>query len=333
VAAEALKQWASTLSFSLGPLRHAAGRRAGRGVDMTTTLPAGPCLAESPYPLQNATRDPLVEADAALTRLARLDPTDPATRPARVRLREQIIRDCLPAARREAARYRYTGESMEDLAQIAAVGLIQAIDRFDPSRGVPFRHFAAPTIAGELKRHFRDKGWTVRVTRRVQELHQEINRAEPALAQQLRRTPTVRDLAEHLRLPEADVLAGRRAGGAYSARSLNWRVSDDEDAVELGELIGSDDHALEAVADLEALRAALRALPERLRLLLSLRYVDELTQHQIADKLGISQMHVSRLITRATGILRGHMLAEGPLSRWCLHRMLHSPTASLPGAE
>lgn len=256
--------------------------------------------------------DAIDEADDALARLAAMSCGEPA----RGQLREQIICQCMPAARREAVRYRHTGESMEDLVQVATVGLIHAVDRFDPTRGVPFRHFAMPTIAGELKRHFRDKGWSVRVSRRVQELHQEVSRAEPELAQRLSRTPTVADLAAHLHLSREDVLAALDGGAAYRARSLNWRVFGDEDTMELGDLLGMEDRELEGIADRESLRQALRVLPERLRLLLSLRFVDNLTQAQIADKIGVSQMHVSRLINRALAILRRHMLAERPTHRW-----------------
>jgi RNA polymerase sigma-B factor len=254
-------------------------------------------------------RDPLADADDALAHLASLRPGDPA----RTWLREQIICQCASAARREAIRYRHTGESMEDLVQVATVGLIHAVDRFDPTRNIPFRHFAMPTIAGELKRHFRDRGWSVRVSRRVQELHQEISRAEPELAQRLARTPSVADLAAHLGLTEADVMAGRGGGAAYRARSLNWRVHGEDDVVELVDLLGADDRDLEAVADRESLRQALRVLPDRLRLLVSLRFVDNLTQHQIATRIGISQMHVSRLIARALATLRRQMTAERPL--------------------
>jgi RNA polymerase sigma-B factor len=253
--------------------------------------------------------DSLDEADDALTRLATMDPADPA----RIQLREQIIYRCMHVARREAGRYRHAGESMDDLVQVATVGLIHAVDRFDITRGVPFRHFAVPTITGELKKYFRDKGWSVRVSRRVQELHQEVSRAEPELAQRLCRTPTVADLANHLHLSERDVLAARTGAAAYRARSLNWRVQDDDDAAELGDLLGIEDRDLEGIADREALRQALRTLPQRLRDLLSLRFVDNLTQAQIASKVGVSQMHVSRLINRALSTLRGHMLAERPV--------------------
>jgi RNA polymerase sigma-B factor len=260
--------------------------------------------------------DALDEADETLAELAGMDPADPA----RSRLREQIIYRCIPVARREAGRYRHAGESMDDLVQVATIGLIHAVDRFDPSRGVPFRHFAVPTITGELKKYFRDKGWSVRVSRRVQELHQEVSRAEPELAQRLCRTPTVADLASHLKLSERDVLAARGGAAAYRARSLNWRAQDDDDAAELGDLLGIEDRDLEGIADREALRQALRILPQRLRSLLSLRFEENLTQAQIASQVGVSQMHVSRLINRALSMLRGHMLAERPVRPCPLNR-------------
>jgi RNA polymerase sigma-B factor len=270
----------------------------------TSTAGAGGCQPTTDL-------DPLTEADQALARLAAMRPGDPA----REKLREQIICQCAPAARREAGRYRHTGESLDDLVQVATVGLIHAVDRYDPTRCVPFRHFAMPTITGELKRHFRDKGWGVRVSRRIQELHQEVSRAEPELAQRLARTPTVADLAAHLCLSEEEVLAGRGGGAAYTTRSLNWRVHGDDDIVELGDLLGMEDRDLEAIADRESLRQALLVLPDRLRLLLSLRFVDGMTQNQIAERIGVSQMHVSRLISRALTTLRRHMTAERPLCR------------------
>lgn len=275
---------------------------------MTTMTSAVPCNAVD----STAETEAINAAHHALTRLAAMSRGDPA----RNQLREQIICQCIPAARREAVRYRHTGESMEDLVQVATLGLIHAVDRFDPARGVPFRHFAIPTIAGELKRHFRDKGWSVRVSRRVQELHQEVSRAEPELAQRLSRTPSVEDLATHLQLSRSDVLAALGGGAAYRARSLNWRVYGDEEAMELADLMAVEDRDLESIPDRESLRQALRVLPERLRLLLSLRFADNLTQAQIADKIGVSQMHVSRLINRALTILRRHMLAERPTAPW-----------------
>jgi RNA polymerase sigma-B factor len=230
----------------------------------------------------------------------------------REQLRAQVIEAWMPRTRRAAARYRHSGEPMEDLTQVAVVGLIQAVDRFDPDRGAAFRHFAAATIAGELKHHFRDRGWSVRVSRRVQELHQEIRQAEPELTQRLGRLPTPADLAEHLNLTEDDVVAGLGVGGAYTARSLNWRARNDDGADEVGDLLGHEDRAIDLVADRESLRLAIRLLPETLKLVLALRFFENLTQTQIARTIGVSQMHVSRLIQRALAILRQQMLAESP---------------------
>jgi RNA polymerase sigma-B factor len=155
----------------------------------------------------------------------------------------------------------------------------------------------------------------VRVSRRVQELHHELTRLEPELTQKLGRTPTVDDLAGQLDVTADEIRAARAGGTAYTARSLNAPVNHDRDPVELGDLLGECDHDLELIADREALKLALRTLPERLRLVLCLRFVDDLTQSQIADKLGVSQMQVSRLITRALDQLKRHMLAERPTRR------------------
>jgi RNA polymerase sigma-B factor len=250
--------------------------------------------------------DPLVGVIPALVRMSEFDPGTPE----RARLRDEIITQCAPVARREAARYRNTGEPMDDLSQVAILGLILAVDRYDHTRNIPFRHFAIPTITGELKRHFRDKGWSVRVKRRLKELSHEIRRAEPLLAQQLGRSPSNRDLANALDLTEEEVLSARDAEAAHFAWSLSWPVFGDDEATELVDTLGFDDHAIAAVADHDALRRALRALSPRLAEVVSLRFLDELTQTEIADKIGCSQMHVSRLLDRAMTILRGHMTAD-----------------------
>jgi RNA polymerase sigma-B factor len=259
---------------------------------------------------QNSTEasvDPLALAEQSLHELPSLAP------PARERRRAEIIQLCVPWARREAVRYRHSGEPLEDLVQVAMVGLILAVDRYDVGRRVPFRHFAQPTVTGEIKRYFRDRGWSMRVSRRVQELYQEVRQAEPALTQRLGRVPSNHDLAEHLHLPEDDIDEARRGELVYRTKSLNRPASDDSDG-ELGDLFGGPDPMIEMVADMDALRRAVHILPERLRMILSLRFLDDLTQCQIADKLGISQMHVSRLISRALGLLRDHMTAESPTS-------------------
>jgi len=232
----------------------------------------------------------------------------------RTGVRDSVIRSCSPWARRVAARYVSGTESSEDLGQVAVLGLILAVDRYDAGRGVAFRHFALPTVLGELRRHFRDRCWSVRVGRRTQELYQQLRRAEPYLAQRLGRTPTDADLAAELVMTDEDVRAARQAALVFGARSLNAPSSVDDGDDQLGDRLGAPDRAIEAVADHDALRRAIRVLPERLRTLLSLRYFDELTPCQIADKLGISQMQVSRQLTRALRLLREHMEADEPLS-------------------
>ena len=256
--------------------------------------------------LAPATADQLTLADELLAELPALPQVEQTT------TRQHVICLCAPWARREAARYRGTGESMDDLSQVAMVGLILAVDRFDPSRRVPFRHFALPTISGELKKHFRDKGWSMHVSRRVQELYQEVRTAEPEVAQTLGRTPTDRDLAEHLHLPDADVRAARQGELAFRARSLNRPTFGDGEAGELLDTVGGPDSSIESIADRDALRRSIALLPERLRTILAMRFVDEFTQCQIADKMGISQMHVSRLIARSLRLLRDHMEADTP---------------------
>lgn len=231
--------------------------------------------------------------------------------PERDRIRNAIICAGLPLARRTAQRFRSRGEPLDDLVQVATVGLIKSVDRFDVFRGVPFSHYAGPTIQGELKRHFRDKGWSVRVTRRMQELHLEITHAVPQLSQDLGGSPTVAQLAAHLGADEEDVIAGLECGAAYRTRSLSSPVhTDDFGSTELGEVIGAEDAALESVADREALHQVLGELPEREQRIVSLRFFGNLTQSQIAARVGISQMHVSRLLTQSLALLRERLLAE-----------------------
>jgi RNA polymerase sigma-B factor len=216
----------------------------------------------------------------------------------------------MPLAQRLARTFQGRGEELDDLSQVAMLGLIKAADRFDPRRGVAFEKFAVPTILGELKKHFRDSAWSLHVTRRMQELHLEISRAQPVLTQELGRSPTVADLAEHLGLTEAEVTTGLDCGAAYNTRSLNSPVNVDDGATELGELLGDADEQMESVPDRQALRQHVAELPERHQRILYLRFFCDLTQSQIARRLGISQMHVSRLLAQSLGALRGRMLAS-----------------------
>jgi len=252
--------------------------------------------------------DLFATADELLAQMASMDTSDPA----RTRLRERLIRDTTPIAHGQAARYRRTSEPIDDLNQVAVLGLILAIDRFDASRKVAFRYFALPTITGELRRHFRDRTWSVRVTRRIQELSLAVRRRETELAQDLRRTPTEADLAADLGISTDDVRRARVGVAVYRAHSLNHPLAAKADGphIELGDVIGDLDHDLESVPDRDALRRALPVLPPRLLTILKLRFVDGLSQQQIADRVGVSQMHVSRLIARSVALLRSHLVEE-----------------------
>ena len=234
----------------------------------------------------------------------------PESDPARTRLRDQLICANLPFAHRCARHFSGRGEPDDDLAQVAIIGLIKAIDRYDVTRGVPFESFAGPTIAGELKRHFRDKGWSIRVSRRMQELRIEINRAERDLTQRLGRRVEVSDLAEALQVDEDEIRAGIECAQAYSARSLNAPVGAEGDSVEFGDLLGGPDEQFDSLVDREALRQLVSELPERERQIVTLRFFGDLTQSQIAERVGISQMHVSRLLAATLGRLRRQLLAE-----------------------
>jgi RNA polymerase sigma-B factor len=235
--------------------------------------------------------------------------TTPAGDPRRARLRDEAIEAWLPLARHLAARYHGRGEPADDLLQTATLGLIKALDRWDPERGVEFSGFAIPTILGEVKRHFRDRTWSVRVPRRTQELRMAITDANNKLVHTLGRSPTVADVAKHLEITEEEVLEGLEGARAYAATSLSTPVSADQ-SMELGDTLGESDHGYEMTEMRMVLGAAMTTLDEREQKILSLRFYGNLTQSDIASQIGISQMHVSRLITRALGKLRTELTAD-----------------------
>jgi RNA polymerase sigma-B factor len=228
----------------------------------------------------------------------------------RRRARQELIEFHLPLARYFARRFRNRGEPYEDLVQVATVGLIKSIDGFDFSRGVEFSSYAMPTIVGELKRHFRDKGWSVRVPRRLQELKIEIAGATTRLTQQLGRSPTVRDLSTALGITEEEVLESLEASNAYSALSIYAPVGADEQAPCVADMLGEVDADLEKVEDRESLRPLLADLPVREQRILAMRFFGNMTQTQIADEIGVSQMHVSRLLSRSLAVLRAQLLVD-----------------------
>jgi RNA polymerase sigma-B factor len=214
--------------------------------------------------------------------------------------REELVERCLPLARNLARRYSHTDEPFDDLLQVASLGLIKAIDRFDPERGVKFSSFAAPTILGELKRHFRDKGWALRVPRDLQELTLKVGREAEALSKQLGRSPKPREVAQGLGCSVEDVLEAQQAAASYQAASLDAPTArDDDEAGALVDLMGGEDGGYELVEDRDAIARTWKALPDQERSVLELRFLHDLNQREIGERIGYSQMHVSRLLRRA----------------------------------
>ncbi|MDX3758261.1 RNA polymerase sigma factor SigF [Streptomyces mirabilis] len=226
-------------------------------------------------------------------------------------LREQIVEAWLPMANRLAGRFRNRGESLEDLRQVAALGLVKAVDRYDPELGNAFESYAVPTVTGEIKRHFRDHMWTLHVPRRVQDLRNRVRFAVQELSGTISgRRPTVSEIAEHAGMSEEDVRAGLEALESFTALSLDAQVSGSDDGYSLSDALGSADPALDIVIDREAVKPRLQALPERERTILYMRFFGDMTQSRIADELGISQMHVSRLISRCCHRLRDQVMRD-----------------------
>jgi RNA polymerase sigma-B factor len=226
-------------------------------------------------------------------------------------LRERVIRLSLPFAQRLARRFHGLGEPIGDLNQVAALGLLKAVDRYDASLATDFATYATPTIVGELKRHFRDRGWSVRVPRRLQELRLEINRVRDELSHQLGGSPTVAGLAALLDVDEEAVIEAMVAAGGYRATSLFAPIGRHEQAQTLADRLGCEDRDYETVETREALRPLLAELPEREQRIIAMRFFGNMTQAQIAERLGISQMQVSRLLTRTLSRLREELLTGG----------------------
>ena len=228
-----------------------------------------------------------------------------------VAARGKLIEQYMSLVRSLARRYSYRGEQLEDLVQIGAIGLIKAIDRFDLDRGVELTTYATPNIIGEIKRHFRDKGWSVRVPRGLQELNVQLSRLIEQLTVQLGRSPTIPELAKAAGVEEEEVLEALESGRAYSSLSLSTGGTQ-EDGEELDPLesIGSDEHQYEVSEDRAVLAPGFRVLDERERKILHLRFFEGLTQSQIAQQIGISQMHVSRLIRRSLEKIREEIAAD-----------------------
>ena len=218
--------------------------------------------------------------------------------------REQLIEQYMSLVRSLARRYSYRGEQLEDLVQIGAIGLIKAIDRFDLERGVELTTYATPNIIGEIKRHFRDKGWSVRVPRGLQELNVQLSRLVEQLTVQLGRSPTIPELAKAAGVQEEEVLEALESGRAYTSLSLSVGGGGDDDDLDPLESLGTEEHQYEVSEDRAVLAPGFKALDERERRILQLRFFEGLTQSQIAQQVGISQMHVSRLIRRSLEKIR-----------------------------
>ena len=225
-------------------------------------------------------------------------------------VRNTLVELNLALVKFAASRFRSRSEPMEDIVQVGTIGLIKAIDRFELSRGVEFPTFAMPTIIGEIKRFFRDTSWSVRVPRRLQELRLDLAKAGDELAQKLDRAPTVAELADRLGLSCEEVIEGMAASNAYTASSLDAQPEEDDSEGALADRIGYEDHGLEGIEYVESLKPLIAELPPRDRKILSLRFVGNLTQSEIGEELGISQMHVSRLLSRTLTKLRRGLLTE-----------------------
>ena len=223
------------------------------------------------------------------------------------RQREAIVKRCLPLADHIARRYGGRGEPIDDLVQAARLGLVNAVNRFDVDNGADFVSFAVPTMMGEVRRHFRDYGWAVKVPRRVKELHPQLIRARAELSQRLGRAPTASEVADHLGVARDLVIEATIGGGNYSTMSTDRPVGPGDNYRPFGDTLGDVDTNLDKVLDVETVRPLIAALPERQRTVLTLRFFENLTQTQIGEHIGCSQMHVSRLLAQALGTLRSHV--------------------------
>ncbi|MZE78730.1 SigB/SigF/SigG family RNA polymerase sigma factor [Streptomyces xinghaiensis] len=226
-------------------------------------------------------------------------------------LRQRVVSAWIPMAERLARQFRNRGESIEDLQQVAALGLVKAVMRYDPDRGTAFESFAVPTVVGEVKRHFRDHMWGLHVPRRVQELRNRVRVAYRELSTTLDgRGPSIREVAEHTGMSEEDVLLGMEALDSFTPLSLDAELPGSEDGYALVDTLGKAEPGFDRIVDREAIKPKLSRLPERERQILYMRFFCDMTQSRIAEQLGISQMHVSRLISRTCATLCDQVMAD-----------------------
>lgn len=281
-------------------------------IDISTSSSDAPARPASGHRRRH---DDAPDTGARFTRLAALEDG-----PERGALRDELVTAWLPMAHRIAGRFRDRGESIEDLRQVAALGLVKAVDRFEPERGA-FESYAVPTITGEVKRHFRDRMWALRVPRRVQELRNKVRVARRELNQSPGTPePSTADIATYTGLTEEEVATGMEALESFSTLSLDAELSAGDDGYSLADTLGASDGSFDVVVDRESAKEGLRRLPERERAILYMRFFEDMTQSRIADRLGISQMHVSRLISRSCSRVREEVLGQradrrGPADR------------------
>ena len=227
-------------------------------------------------------------------------------------IRDELVHLHLPLVEHLARRFRNRGEPYDDLLQVGTIGLIKAVDRFDVERGVEFSTYATPTIVGEIKRHFRDKGWAIRVPRRLQELRLALVAATSELTQSHGRSPTVAELAELVGVSDEAILEAMESANAYATLSLDASDGNDDGTLSMIEVIGEDDEALAGVENRESIKPLLEKLDPREKHILTLRFFRGMTQSQIATEIGVSQMHVSRLLNRTLSHLRESLVEDSP---------------------
>lgn len=225
---------------------------------------------------------------------------------------DAIVRRTMPLAVHIANKFGGRGQSHQDLVQVASLGLVKAVTRFDLETGTDFLSFAVPTIMGEIRRHFRDYGWAVKVPRRLKDLNGQLNRARTELGQELQRAPTPSEIAAYLGIDSQIVVEATVASANYSTLSTDRTTGADDSGLTFEETFGGNDSRLDTILDIEAIRPLIQRLPSRERQVLKLRFFDELTQTQIANHLGCSQMHVSRILTRTLTALREQATADVP---------------------
>jgi RNA polymerase sigma-B factor len=264
----------------------------------TMQLTSGPPERFTAGPTERAREDKLLFARYLETR-------DPAARDA-------LIERFLPLARQLARRYQRAEEPLDDLIQVASLGLVKAIDRFDADRQVAFSSYAVPTILGEIKRHFRDRTWSVRVPRDLQELSLKVDRTVVAMAKELQRSPTVTELAEKLEATEEQILEAMEASGAYRATSLSAPRGGEDQGETLADTVGTEEHGYDVAENRATLDRLLQTVTPREREVLRLRFEEDLTQAEIGERIGVSQMQVSRLIRQSVARLRAAARSDEP---------------------